>query len=93
MSAVQNKKRQYQPLWEALKEVGSVELILQPAELTERQLLRQTATLRKAVSKEKYMDETFKLDFPDAEVTSDRVARVITFKLELNSADPFGVDF
>ncbi len=86
-------QRQYQPLWEALKENKTVEIILQPEGLTERQLFKQTATLRKAVSKEKYMDTQFKIDFPFAEVTSTRKGRTITFLLELNSADPFGVDF
>lgn len=83
------KVRQYEAVWLALKEQKSVEILLQPDRLTEKQLLRQTATFRKAVSKEKYMDEEFKLQFPDAEVTSTRVHRTITFKLELNYADPF----
>lgn len=82
-------KRQYEPLWEALKEHRKVELILQPEQLTERQLLNQTKTLRKAISKEKYMDEVFRLQYPHAEVTSVRSHRTVTFRLSLNDADPF----
>ncbi len=85
--------RHYQPIWEQLKEVRSVRIVLAPHNLTENQAKQHYATTKKAITKEKYMDTVFKCQFPDAELKSAREGLIINFKLELNDCDPFGKDF
>lgn len=82
-------KRRYEPIWERLKEDREVEVIIQPSSLKDYQIKRQARTVRKAITKEKYQDIDFRKEFPFAELESFLHDRVLSFKLVLNSANPF----
>ena len=79
------QKRMYQVAWEHLKEKQKVKL-----EVTRSKdaalFTRSVKTIRKAIQKEKYIDDRFRLMYPDALITStlDADSNTITFHLELN---------
>ena len=67
----ESTQRKYEKLWDKLKVDLSVtiqldhHLLLTPAQVSKR-----LKTIRKAVSKEKYYDLSFKVKHPKAEITS-----------------------
>lgn len=76
--------RKYEALWTKLKVEKILEIELQSPEIyTPAQINRQLKTIRKAVSKEKYIDFAYKFREPHAEVTSviNEEAGTITFNL------------
>lgn len=82
--------RKYQPIWEALKTNKIVEVELPCWELyTSAQLTLQFNTIRRCVSKEKYLDWNYKSKYPDAlisaELNLDR--GTITFHLDPDRRD------
>ena len=86
--ARQRKPRQYYPIWEKIKQHGSV-LLSVPEALIPR--------LKKAIIKEKYMDERFKIlnaaNDLELVVVVDRAAGTIKFTLQQSRiAKAIGMD-
>lgn len=76
------KLREYQPYWNMLKEYGAVKLNLNEAQLED--VSDYIRRIKKAISKEKYMDNNFRLQYPFAKikVTYYEEGNHVIFKLE-----------
>jgi hypothetical protein len=77
------KMRKYESCWKLLKERGYVKVRLTNSE-EPTVIARNVKTFRKAVQKEKYMDENFKYEFPHATIESTVEGSFISLKLKLN---------
>lgn len=79
----QKSQRRYEPVWELLK--TNLEVAVKLTKSDEPTVIARNArTFRKAVQKEKYNDEKFKLRFPDATLISEIDGNSIKFELHLN---------
>lgn len=82
--------RRYQVAWETLKHQGKLQIGIKNFEsLTVAQMERNFSTLRRAVSKEKYLDWQYKQTNPHSEITStcDFQAGIIHFYLNPDITD------
>lgn len=76
--------RKYQPLWWTIRENKKATIQLWPETITEKQAMKQYATIKKAVQKEKYYDSPFKAEYPRAVVSSELLLeeRKVIFTLD-----------
>ncbi len=79
-------KRRYAQLWDTLKQMKTVAIV--PTLSKDPALFQKwSKTVRKAVQKEKYNDEAFRVRYPRAELTSqlNRETNTVHFKLDLGT--------
>jgi hypothetical protein len=79
-------KRRYAQLWDTLKQMKSVAIV--PTLSKDPAVFKKwSKTVRKAVQKEKYLDEPFRVRYPRAELTSklDFDTKTLRFKLDLGT--------
>jgi hypothetical protein len=79
-------KRRYAQLWDTVKTMKTVAIV--PTLSKDPAVFKKWAkTVRKAVQKEKYNDETFRVRYPRAELTSflNHETYTVHFKLDLGT--------
>lgn len=69
MTLPQQAERKYEALWRQVKEEKGLTVQLQPPNLTPEQAAKAFATIKKAISKEKYQDMRYKTAYPRARLT------------------------
>lgn len=81
------RKRTYAEPWRVLKSMGAVSMKIVGAELTEATIKKYAKTYRKAIQKEKYLDEAFRWKYPNSKIESevDYTTATIRFTLHLNN--------
>lgn len=77
-------KRKYEDLWNIIKESDSVKVQL-TSSTVQSVIDQHYKTVKKAVTKEKYIDDNFKRKYPFAVLNSSLEGNVIKFTLELNN--------
>ena len=86
-------KRRYAKLWDTLKLMKTVAIV--PTLSKDPEICKKWAkTVRKAVQKEKYLDESFRVRYANSELTStlDFDRKTVSFKLDLGTV-PSVIDF
>lgn len=83
MKNQQRIPRRYQPVWETLKTQLQVSVKLTRSD-DPLVIKKYARTFRKAVQKEKYIDDDFKFKFPYATLTTEIEGNMIHIELHLN---------
>lgn len=80
------RTRTYAEPWNVLKSMGSVTMKIVGVDLTTAAVTKWAKTYRKAMQKEKYNDDAFRIRYPNAKIESvvDYENAAVRFTLKLN---------
>lgn len=78
---MKRKLRKYEEPWNVLKQNGSVSILITQSD-DEKVIAKYAKTVRKAMQKEKYLDDNFRIKYPKAVINSVLEGKKLRFTID-----------